>query len=120
MNKYLIFIGGLLAGIVATMFIYNSKPTASEHNVGLDGLTVLSKKGDCIPTGDEIEVIQVIQPNMALAMTNRFVILVIGDSSVTYYDQQRVPVNQCARQVGTYRYTTQNKQDKTVPAVTIE
>jgi len=66
---------------------------------------------------------------MALARTGGIfdiregiVILLINYEGKAYYDDQKIeiPANKCARQIGTYQYTTRDKFEKTVPAVVIE
>ena len=93
---------------------------------GLYGLTIFPEKGECIPTEGRIEVLQVLEPNMALARTGEYlngaVILLINFEGKSYYDDQEIKISagKCARQTGTYQYTTTNDFDKTVPAVVIE
>jgi hypothetical protein len=126
MKKFLIFIGGFVAGILATILVafvinFANKP----YDDGLLGLTIFPEKRECI-TKKEIEVIQVLKANMALAWTvdyrDRIVVLLINYEGKSYYDAQKIkiPANKCARQIGTYKYTTQDKFEKTVPAVIIE
>jgi hypothetical protein len=134
MNRFLIFIGGFVAGILATIFALYLYSIANKPNDGLLGLTIFEEKGECITT-NEIEVFQVLEPNVALARTLKYgkygirdysdeiVVLIIDYDSKTFYDEQKIkiPKDKCARQIGTYQYTT--KQDnfgKTVPAVAIE
>ena len=125
-----IFVLGFIAGIVVTIIAVSNMDydtnEPSEPSDGLYGLTIFPEKGECIPTQRTIEVIQVIKPNMALAHTHesyeRITVLVINYDGKTFYDQQKVkvPSGQCARQIGTYQYTTRMNSDKTVPAVVIE
>ena len=134
MKKFLIFIGGFVTGILATFlvaFLINMK---NQSNDGLQGLTVFPQKGECITTASEIDILQVLKPNMALATTVKYgeygvrqysdeiVVLLINHEGETYYDQQKIniPANKCARQIGTYQYTAKNNDVKTVPAVVIE
>jgi hypothetical protein len=128
MKKFLIFIGGFVAGILATIFAgyliaISNKPIDN----GLLGLKVFPEKGECITTKEEIEIFQVLEPNMALARTgdllDGMVVLLVNYDSKTYYDEQKIkiPTNKCARQIGTYQYTTKKDNfEKTVPAVVIE
>jgi hypothetical protein len=83
--------------------------------------------GECIATKGEIEIFQVLEPNMALARTggdyrDRIVVLLINYEEKTYYDEQKVkiPANKCARQIGTYQYTSKDERNRTVPAVIVE
>jgi len=127
MKMFLIFIGGFVTGILAMFlvaFLINMK---NQSNDGLQGLTVFPQKGECITTASEIDILQVLKPNMALATTGNILeggiaVLLINHEGETYYDQQKIniPANKCARQIGTYQYTTKNNDVKTVPAVVIE
>ena len=128
MKKFLIFIGGFVAGILATIFAGYLIAIANKPiDNGLLGLKVFPEKGECITTKEEIEIFQVLEPNMALARTgdllDGMVVLLVNYDSKTYYDEQKIkiPTNKCARQIGTYQYTTKKDNfEKTVPAVVIE
>ena len=128
MKKVLLFIFGVVVGVIATLVVLNLSYVSDEpYDDGLFGLTVFSEKGECIPTASEIEVLQVVKPNMALAYTDKhvgrqIVVLLINYDGKSYYDEQKikVPAGKCARQIGTYQYTTTNDFEKTVPAVVIE
>ena len=135
MKKFLIFIGGFVAGILATILVAFVITVANKpYDDGLLGLTIFSEKGECITTDGEIEVFQVIEPNVALARTLKYgkygireysdeiVVLLIDYDGKTFYDEQKIkiPKNKCARQIGTYQYPTKNDFVKTVPAVVIE
>jgi len=145
MKKFLIFIGGFVAGILATIFAAFVISVANKPNdEGLRGLTIFPEKRECITTEyedrnydsrsgryvttviNEIKIFQVLAPNMALASTGKFgslVVLLINYDGISYYDDQKIqiPVGKCARQIGTYQYTTMKDNfGKTVPAVIIE
>lgn len=146
MKKFLIFIGGFVAGILATIFALYVYSIANKPNDGLLGLTIFEEKGECITTtsknkSSEIDIFQVIAPNVALAtiksysdkklyggeiyrdydLGNDVVVLLINYDDKTYYDDQKIDIsNKCARQIGTYQYETKSKFGKTVPAVVIE
>lgn len=126
MKTFLIFIGGFVVGILATFLFLYLMADATKPNDGLIGLTIFPQKGECIITKGEIEIFQVIQPNMALAekgnYPDRIMVLLINHDGKSYYDNQKitVPTKKCARQIGTYQYTTKMGIDKTVPAVVIE
>ena len=84
---------------------------------------MFSETGECIESTGEIKVFQVLAPDIALARTGDWIIvLLINYEGKTYYDKQKItiPDNKCARQVGTYQYTTKDGMGKTVPAVVIE
>ena len=129
MKKFLIFIGGFVAGILATILVAFLITVANKpYDDGLLGLTIFPEKGECITAKKEIEIFQVLEPNVALARTggileDGIVILLINYDGQSYYDEQKIkiPKNKCARQIGTYQYTTRKDNfGKTVPAVVIE
>ena len=132
MKKFLIFIGGFVAGIIATILVAFLISVTNKPNDGLLGLTVFPEKGECMTIKNEITVFQVLEPNMALAtvgnigdigdIVDRIVVLLVNYEGVTYYDKQKIniPANKCARQIGTYQYTSKDKNVNTVPAVAIE
>ncbi len=128
MKNIVIFISGFILGILMTILgayvlVVADKPI----DEGLLGLTKFPEKGECITTKKkELEVLQVIEPNIALAEMGEFpdklLVLLINYDEETYYDDQRIkiPANKCARQIGIYEYTAKMGMDKTVPAVIIE
>lgn len=128
MKKALLFISGFITGIVATILVAMLISTANQPNDAFSGLTLFSEKGECITTSGEIEVMQVLAPNAALAWTgglfysDRILVLLINYDDKSYYDEQKIkiPSDKCARQIGTYRYTAKNEMVKTIPAVVIE
>jgi hypothetical protein len=128
MKKFLIFIGGFVAGILATILVAVLINMSNQPNDGFPGLTVFSEKGECITTDGEIEVFQVLAPNAALAWTgdflydDRLLILLISYDGDSYYAGQKIKISSgnCVRQIGTYQYNSKNEILKTVPAVVIE
>ena len=147
MKRFLIFIGGFVAGILATILVGYFMMIANKPvDDGLLGLKVFSEKGECLKTtskskNSEIEIFQVIEANMALGnlkyysdkklyggeiyrdydIQNDIVVLLINYDGKTYYDDQKIDVSKnCVRQIGTYQYTTKSDFGKTVPAVVIE
>ena len=128
MKKALLFISGFVTGIVATILAAMLIIHTNQSNDGFPGLTLFSEKGERITTSGEIEVMQVLAPNVALAWTgglfysDRILVLLINYDDKSYYDEQKIkiPSGKCARQIGTYRYTAKNEMVKTVPAIVIE
>lgn len=120
MKKFLIFIGGFVAGIIATIlvvFLFFTEP--------FDGLTIFPEKGECIITTNELVVFQVLEPNKALARTicfDRIVVLLVNHEGKTYFDRQRIeiPANKCARKIGVYQYIAEDDRVRTVPVVVID
>lgn len=125
MKKAILFGSGFICGILATILIAFFYSYSNETNDGLIGLSIAAKKGDCIP-GKEIEVFQVLKPNMALANSGKFpdevVVLLINYDGNSYYDNQKIkiPANKCAKQIGNYEYTTKSEIPRNIPAVVIE
>ncbi len=146
MKNFLIFAGGFVAGILATIFTLYVIADSRKPNDGLPGLTIFTQKGECITTTSknkscEIDVFQVLAPNAALAnikyysdkkifdgelyrdydLGNDLVILLINYDNKTYYDDQKIDMTKkYARQIGTNQYKTKSEFEKTVPAVVIE
>jgi hypothetical protein len=128
MKKALLFISGFVTGIVTTILVAVLINAANQPNDGFPGLTVFPEKGECISTYGELEVMQVLAPNAALAWSGNFsnsdriLVMLINYDDKTYYDEQKIkiPSGKCARQIGTYKYTARNEIVKTVPAVVIE
>lgn len=125
MKKALSFIGGFVTGIVATILVAAFIGAAIQADDGFPGLTLFPEKGDCITTSGAITVFQVLAPDVALALTGEVicpVVMLTNYDNKYYYDGQKIeiPSGKCARQIGTYRYTTKDERVKTVPAVVIE
>ena len=128
MKKALLFIGGLITGVVLTVLVAVLINAANQPNDGFPGLTVFPEKGECIMSKGELEVMQTLASNAALAWTgdfldsDRLLVLLINYDGISYYDDQKIkiPSGKCARQIGTYQYTSRNEIMKTVPAVVIE
>lgn len=128
MKKAALFFTGVIMGVLGTLLVlYLYSVDNQPYDDGLYGLSIFPEKGECIPTSGELEVLQVVKPNMALAYTDKhierqIVVLLIKYDGKSYYDDQKikVPSGQCARQIGTYQYTTNMDFEKTVPAVVIE
>lgn len=148
MKKVLVFTGGFIAGILATILVVYLIFLAKKPNDGgLIGLTLFPEKGECLTTSSnrnscEIEILQVLASNTALGIIkyytdeqsyrkgetyrnydieNELVVLLMNYDNKTYYDDQKIDISsKCARQIGTYQYDTKWEVDKTVPVVVIE
>lgn len=126
MKQFLIFIGGFIVGILATLLFAYWVSVSNESSDGILGLTIFPEKGECLIKKKELEIFQVIKSNMALAETgkssDRMLVLLINYDGLSYYDNQKIkiPTNKCARQIGTYQYTTGMGIRRTVAAVSIE
>ncbi|MBP7056728.1 MAG: hypothetical protein KBB52_07730 [Candidatus Omnitrophica bacterium] len=126
MKKILLFGGGFITGIVAAIVVLMLIAANNQLNDDLLGLTIFPEKGECITTGGEIEVFQVLKPNMALAKIGEFpdeiIVLLVNYDGKSYYDDQKIKIStgKCVKQIGTYQYTTKDKFMKTVPTVVID
>lgn len=123
MKKWLIFIGGVVTGMVLTfvfalIFYLNYS--------GLDDRTTwFEKPGDVIDI-EAFEVFQVLSEDAALvhAQSYRYsgtVYLLTNDEGKYYYDDEvvKVPEGKVARQIGLYQYQTKSEFSKTVPIIQI-
>lgn len=127
MKRILIFVGGFVAGVLLTILIaYLSLSPGKSEDGKIPGVTFFKEKVDCIKINSiskstEIDVLQVIEPNLALAtvnsyndknlyegeiyrdydMTNDLTVLIVNDKGETFYDEQKIEITQkCLRQVG--------------------
>ena len=124
MKKILLFGSGFVAGIIATILVAFFLYAENQLNDDLSGLTILPEIGESIITKGEIEVFQVLKPNMALARLPKIgtVVLLINYDGKYYYDEQKIkiPAGKCGRQIGIYQYTSRDKFVNTVPVIVIE
>ena len=121
MKKFLIFLLGLVTGVILTFIIaliINSKNNLSY------GISFYDHPGDVMNV-KTFEVIQSLDKGTALAWeddsySHDLTVLLWNQEGNAYYDNQRVsvPVGKCFRQVGLYRYSSKMGM-KTVPVVTI-
>lgn len=124
-KKFFLFGIGVMTGVLLTILLSLLIVSVNSSEEFLSGLTISEEKGECIP-GKQIEVFQVLKPNMALAKCGKYpddvVVLLINYEGKSYYDNQKIKINknQCARQIGYYKYTTKSEIPRNVPAVVIE
>lgn len=127
MKKIWIFLAGVGTGMVLLFVIL-----VVISRVGNSGVTMFEEPGEVIE-GDAFEVFQVLPSGDALAyvkekdyIINKYVyrntlvvVLLPCDKGKTLYDDQliEIPEGKCARQIGVYRYMTNNNGEKTVPVV---
>jgi len=121
------FFAGLIFGIILTIIFFLPAELESESSPTPSGLTMFTEKGDCISTRRKsLVVFQTIQPDRALAhygkSPNELLVLLTNYEGTSYYDDQeiKIPSTKCARQIGTFQYTTKMDFLKTVPVVNIE
>lgn len=121
MKKWLIYILGIITGIVLTFaFAFCVKLS---NNSGIIGLEMFEEPGENMEY-TQFEIIQVLDLGCALAKAdNTFdaTVFIIPNEKQQFYDNQKIVLKneQCAQRVGTYRYTSKMGIEKTVPAVKI-
>lgn len=130
MKKIWIYLLGVLSGIILMLivaFIINI--------LGSSGTTFFDKPGDVITiqnlgkteTVKSFEVFQVLDEKSALAVSGgglfsqELYVLLWNNNGTSYYDNQIVtaPSGKCFRQIGIYRYESQDKMQRTIPIVTL-
>lgn len=124
MKNVLIFIAGMVTGAVLLFGIFFFVAGASSS---ASGITLFEEEGEII-SENSFEVFQVVDDGNALAwevdkfdISTGLVVLFLSEDGKSYYDDQmiRIPAGKCVRQIGTYRYPTQDEIVKTVPIVAI-
>ena len=139
MNKWMIFLGGLLSGVVLTLVFttiinhYSMESANSESgNVETkadDGLKFFDEPGDVI-NENSLMVFQVLEDHMALVRGKErersrlylgAVYLLVNEGDKFYYDEEKIdiPEGKELRHIGMYRYTTNDGFEKNVPIVEI-
>ena len=120
----LTFIGGIFTGFVL-MFVFAFCMASSRSNSSNNGVVMFDKPSQVIDISG-FEIMQVLEDGSALATSldyrnNGMVVMFLPKDGVSYYDDQKitVPYGKCFKQVGTYRYLTQQNFEKTVPIVEI-
>ena len=126
MKKALIFIGGLVSGIVLTILALVIVSYYSNSN---SDYSFFEKAGERIDY-NAFEVFQVLDNGDALAKGREYgdysiatgiTVLIIGKEDQSYYDDQiiEIPEGKYARQIGTFKYITNSNMMKTVPIIDI-
>lgn len=138
MKKWVVFLIGLVAGCILTILslvvigkaMATTDTVTEETSSSVPGLNLFEQPGDEF-SAPSFEVMQVLATNVALAhsgeneygRTTYFgtLVLLIGDESTHFYDDQIVEVKsgQVARHIGTYQYETKMEMQKTVPVIRI-
>ena len=128
MKNIIIFISGMITMLILVVF-FGIIVNLSGNNP-YSGLTLFENDDKCI-NAKQIQIMQTLEPNMALAHAkskpnaiydeNEVLVLLLGDEKTHYYDDQKIniPKGMCAKQVGTYQYEAE-MGIKTVPAVKIK
>lgn len=131
MKKLLIFIAGILIGIVLTV-AFATIITNIHSTESIPGLELFEEKGECVSTKD----FQIFQSlgNVGLAseksgtlysgltVYNGLTVLFMNTINKPFYDEQIIAISKgkCAKQVGIYKYETKNNDWKTVPVVILD
>ena len=121
MKKWLIFLGGVVTGVLLTfLFAFVLSGQREAPAVEDNGVTMFEQPGDVInETG--FEVFQALEQGAALAKGKKewIVYMLVNDEGKYYYDDEKVnvPSGKVARQIGIYQYETNSGRPKTVPIV---
>ncbi len=121
MKKWLIYVLGIITGIVLT-FAFAFCVNMSK-NSGIIGLEMFEEPRENMDYS-QFEVFQVLESGCALANAdNTFdaIVFIIPNEKQQFYDNQKIILKneQCAQRIGTYRYSTKMGIERTVPAVKI-
>ena len=118
MKKWLIFLGGVVTGVLLTfLFAFVLSGQREAPAVEDNGVTMFEQPGDVInETG--FEVFQALEQGAALAKGKKewIVYMLVNDEGKYYYDDEKVnvPSGKVARQIGIYQYETNSGRPKTV------
>lgn len=131
MNKWLIFLGGFVVGVVFTIaglyVLFHETEEGLPTNTGIEGVTMFDEPGEII-NENQFQVFQVIAENAALVTSNSLesdsygtVFAIMNREDHYYYDNEqiKVPKNKVVRQVGIYKYHAKSDIIKTVPIIKI-
>lgn len=110
------FAGGIITGVILTFLL--GWIVTNKHS---DYLETFKEPGQVIDA-PLLTVFQVQKDGSALATTlgiNPFIVYLPADSGETYYDGQEIeiPKGEVLRQIGTFRYTSKDETERTVPVV---
>lgn len=124
-KSVLIYIGGIVTGIILTFVILLFVAKSNSDNPSNDNMIIFEQPQQKIDA-KSFEVLQVLPDGNALATVESnenfgMIVMFLANKNATYYDNQKieVPTGKCARQIGTYRYMTRNNIEKTVPIIDI-
>lgn len=124
-KSILIYIGGIVTGIILTFVILLFVAKSNSDNPSNDNMIIFEQPQQKIDA-KSFEILQVLPDGNALATVESnenfgMIVMFLANKNATYYDNQKieVPTGKCARQIGTYRYMTRNNIEKTVPIIDI-
>jgi hypothetical protein len=132
MKKWVVYLLGILTGVILSVAlsfvlaitgddVYDSEELSNNDRI------IFEKPGDIIDI-QEFKVFQVVEKNAALVTENTdydsnfgSIYMLNNDDGKYYYDDEiiKIPEGKVVRQLGIYRYPTQNKMIKTVPIIAI-
>lgn len=120
MNKWIIYLLGIMTGILLTFaFAFFANKS---NDSGISGLEMTEGDGECVEY-TQFKVFQVLNSGCALANADDHFITVflIPNEGQQFYDDQKITLNhgQSAYCVGTYKYESKGMGEKTVPAIRI-
>lgn len=133
MKKWVVYLLGILTGIVLTFavaFIVNlnaSHKGSIDEPENNDGITYFKEPGEIIDV-KSVEVFQVLAEDAALVNCENErgfyhgpVCLIVNNEGKYYYDDQIIKISkgEVFKQVGIYQYPTRNGDVKTVPIIKI-
>lgn len=135
MKKWMIFVFGVIVGIIIMGFIdilkiSSNEPVSNETEIvdeKDDGVTMFEEPGEIFEEKN-FHVFQVVAKNAALvkAMTTELdlfgtVFALYNREGKYYYDDEiiKVPQGKVARQIGVYQYPNRDGMTKTVPIIEI-
>lgn len=124
-KSVLIYIGGIVTGIILTFVILLFVAKSNSDNPSNDNMIIFEQPQQKIDA-KSFEVLQVLPDGNALATIESpenfgMIVMFRAKGNASYYDDQKIeiPTGKCARQIGTYRYMTRNNIEKTVPIIDI-
>ena len=119
MKKWLVYLFGIITGIIITAgtmlaftFAFNFNLSDNSRVIGLE---IFEEPGDYMDYA-QFKVFKVLGSGCALAYADGATVLIIPNEKQRFYDDQKIVLQngQCAQHVGTYKYSY-----KTVPVVRI-
>lgn len=120
-KKIFFYISGIITGIILTVVV--SLYINLSNNKGIIGLEIFEEPGHYMEYS-HLNVFQVVERGCALAHVDNSlgtIVFIIPNDEQKFYDNQKIVLKrgQYAQRIGTYKYSTRNGVEKTVPAVRI-
>lgn len=125
-KSLLFFVGGIVTGVILTLAVLFFIALGSVSKTSSNDGVVLFEEPQQEISVKSFEIFQVLPDGSALATAQDYanlgmVVMFLAEKGVSYYDSQKinVPSDKRVLQIGTYRYETRNKIEKTVPIIKI-